>query len=264
MNEPIFANDRWMIRVVVDDPMYFYVDGPYDNVDDGLLESFFNWDLYDIIYLFGDYAGLPQKLADKIVIKQSSHKNDSSFACFYHILDHLNPTKNIKDCSLSVSFQGSITTNPIRPKILEALKEFDSFHFEPTKFWATLGLEEKARLRQSYLHIINDSKFVMCPRGVGLNSIRFFETLRMGRIPILIADDTKLPLDWTIKYENFIVRVPENDILKSHDYVKEWLSSHSLEKASAEARQFSLTYFEDFPKFTQLVVNQHGKKVSDL
>ena len=86
------------------------------------------------------------------------------------------------------------------------------------------------------------------------------------KIGFLIKDGEVFPTKTAEEWFNMSLlgKKPENDILKSHDYVKEWLSSHSLEKASAEARQFSLTYFEDFPKFTQLVVNQHGKKVSDL
>jgi hypothetical protein len=255
MLEPIFSNDRWMIRVVIDQNHYFYVDGPYDGIDDGLLENFFNWDSYNPIYLFGDYVGLPKSLANRFVIKQSSHKNDHSFAAFYHIADQLIPTKNIKDCTL-ISFQGSITSHPIRKNILDALKKFHNFHFYPTKLW---NLEEnKGELRQQYLHSMNDSQFVMCPRGVGLNSIRFFETLRMGRIPILLADDTKLPLSWLINYENFVVFVPENAILNTYQYVCRWLEKHNIEVASQEARTISLEYFSDLNRFTQLCEIKNG------
>jgi hypothetical protein len=258
MEEPLFSNERWMIRVVAGDPTYFYIDGPYDGIDDGILNHFFNWDAYgDIIYLFGDYAGLPQNLTNKIVIKQSSHKNDASFACYYHILDELTPTKSIENCCFDISFQGSLITHPIRKDILDSLKKFDRFHFEPTTFWAKCSLEEKAILRQKYLHVINDSQFVLCPRGVGLNSIRFFETMRMGRIPILIANDTKLPLNWLIKYENLIVRVPEHDIINTSDYVKQWLQTNDLEAVSQQIRQISLTYFSDLEVFTQLVIHEY-------
>jgi hypothetical protein len=115
----------------------------------------------------------------------------------------------------------------------------------------------EAILRQKYLHVINDSQFVLCPRGVGLNSIRFFETMRMGRIPILIANDTKLPLNWLIKYENLIVRVPEHDIINTSDYVKQWLQTNDLEAVSQQIRQISLTYFSDLEVFTQLVIHEY-------
>jgi hypothetical protein len=188
LDEPVFSDKRWMVRVVTGEPMYFYVDGPFDGVDDGLIESFFNWDLYSdsVIYLFGDYAGLPTKLHNKTVIKQSSHKNDTSIACFYGTMIDITP-KLIMDCKLVASFQGSLKTHPIRQKVYEAIQPFGSFHYETTPFWASTPPEEKLELRRRYLENLNDSQFILCPRGVGLNSIRFFEALRMGRIPVLIA-----------------------------------------------------------------------------
>lgn len=259
MDEPVFENERWMVRVVTGEPMYFYVDGPYDGVDDGLLESFFNWDLYGVIYLFGDYAGMPIKLTGKTVIKQSSHKNDSSIACFYDTMLDVTP-KSITDCKLVASFQGSLQTHPVRRKIYEAIQPFGSFHYETTPFWATTPKTEQEELRKRYLENLNDSQFILCPRGAGLNSIRFFEALRMGRIPVLIADDTKLPLEWLVNYDNFVVRVPEADILEARTYVARWLERHDLVAASQQAYQLSVNYFTDLTKFTQLVVNR-GKKV---
>jgi hypothetical protein len=250
MDEPIFANERWNVRVITGDPLFFYIDGPFDKIDDGLINNLFDWDSYkDPIYLFGDYAGIPEKLKHRKVIKQSSHKKDNSIACFYQVEDC--GYKPIDKCKFQISFQGSLQTHPVRLKILDALKQFDSFHFEPTGFWAKIV--EKDELRRSYLNSIEDSQFVLCPRGVGLNSIRFFETLRFGRIPVLLADDTKLPLDWLIKYENFVVFVPEAAILDARKHVDEWLSSHNLVLASQQARYISLTLLNNLTDFSLLV-----------
>lgn len=265
-DSPIFSSKRWMIRVVTGDPIFFYIDGPFDGVDDGLVNVFFNWDLYtnEVIYLFGDYDGLPEKLADKTVIKQSSHKRDSSIACYYDTFNNYVP-KPITECKLMASFQGSLATHPIRKKIYDAIQPFGSFHYESTPFWATVPILDRLRLRQEYLDNMNNSQFVLCPRGVGLNSIRFFESLRMGRIPVLFADDTKLPLERLINYDNLIVRVPENAILEARDYVGRWLETHDLVTASNRAMDISLNYFRDMDKFTKLVVNHNnGKTVSYL
>ena len=35
--------------------------------------------------------------------------------------------------------------------------------------------------------MLRQSKFVICPRGVGTSSIRLFECLRAGRVPIIVA-----------------------------------------------------------------------------
>lgn len=62
-----------------------------------------------------------------------------------------------------------------------------------------------------YKALVRDSKFVLCPRGVGCSSIRLFETMRMGRVPVIISDQWVAPdgPEW----EKFSVRVAEADVL---------------------------------------------------
>jgi hypothetical protein len=44
-----------------------------------------------------------------------------------------------------------------------------------------------------YLDAINDSWFTLCPSGSGPNSIRIFESLCLGSIPIVLTRDLRLP-----------------------------------------------------------------------
>lgn len=48
-------------------------------------------------------------------------------------------------------------------------------------------------------------------RGGGNFSVRFYETLAMGRIPILVNTDCLLPLANTIDWKKHCVWVEEND-----------------------------------------------------
>ena len=75
--------------------------------------------------------------------------------------------------------------------------------------------------------IIMSSVFTFCPRGIGLSSYRFFETMRLGSIPVLFADQVVLPYEDEINYNEMIIRIPEskcndfcyiNDILHNTDY----------------------------------------------
>ena len=61
-----------------------------------------------------------------------------------------------------------------------------------------------------YIQTLARSKFVLCPRGIGPSSWRLFETMRMGRVPVVISDDWVPPggIDW----ESFVVRVPEAEV----------------------------------------------------
>jgi hypothetical protein len=45
----------------------------------------------------------------------------------------------------------------------------------------------------SYMNHIGDSKFVLCPRGNGLDTHRFYETILMGSIPV-VENSTLFPL----------------------------------------------------------------------
>jgi len=51
---------------------------------------------------------------------------------------------------------------------------------------------------------------VLCPRGKGPSSWRLFETMRVGRVPVVISDDWVPPpgIDW----DSFVVRMPESDV----------------------------------------------------
>lgn len=62
--------------------------------------------------------------------------------------------------------------------------------------------------RREYVQSLQDSLFTLAPRGDGNYSLRFYETLSMGRIPILIDTDMPLPLEDELDYDSFILRVP--------------------------------------------------------
>lgn len=64
--------------------------------------------------------------------------------------------------------------------------------------------------RAEFASLLGRSKFVLCPRGAGASSIRLFETLAMGRVPVVISDYWLAPpgLSW----DQAVVRVPEADI----------------------------------------------------
>lgn len=51
-------------------------------------------------------------------------------------------------------------------------------------------------------------RFSLCPRGAGLSSYRFFESIHLGSIPVLFADDAALPYP-DLDYSRFSVRIPE-------------------------------------------------------
>lgn len=65
--------------------------------------------------------------------------------------------------------------------------------------------------RREYVENIQQSLFTLAPRGDGNYSLRFYETLSLGRIPLFIDTDTPLPLSEQIDYDSFMLRVKGSD-----------------------------------------------------
>lgn len=65
---------------------------------------------------------------------------------------------------------------------------------------------------KKYNQILLRSRFSLCPSGTGPNSIRFWESLAVGAIPVLLADTLELPHHDL--WEKSIVRIKESELLK--------------------------------------------------
>lgn len=68
-----------------------------------------------------------------------------------------------------------------------------------------------------YNSILLKSKFTLCPSGSGPNSIRFWEALAVGSIPILLSDTLELPFHEL--WDEAIIRIPEKDVEKINDTI---------------------------------------------
>lgn len=89
----------------------------------------------------------------------------------------------------------------------------------------TIGMDSKIA-RKEYIENMQSSDLALAPKGDGNYSLRFYEALSLGRIPILIDTDTPLPGDdnW---YKDVILRVSWKDIDKLPQIVTDWFNSIS-------------------------------------
>jgi len=67
---------------------------------------------------------------------------------------------------------------------------------------------DPSQLRQAYLEDLDDSDYVLCARGQGNYSLRLFETLAMGRIPVVLDTDLVLPFEDEIDWRSLVVWIP--------------------------------------------------------
>lgn len=198
-----------------------------------------------VFFVAGDSWKELDVLCDSFVFRTSCAKNSKDLSIYYDVIINVPELNSINDCDYDCSFIGCLETHPLRRTLPIAIDKIPGKKIcESTPdFFLRLSEESRRVMEIKWIETLNNSKFIMSPRGGGLNSIRFFETLAFGRIPILIADDTKLPLEDTINYNKFIVRVPEKKINDSYLYVKEFLRKNDLCEASKLARDTWNTYF---------------------
>jgi len=110
---------------------------------------------------------------------------------------------------LLFSFVGS-PTHPVRGSLFELrhprahISRTDGFVFHDKRS------EDFEGRRQAFAESLARSKFVLCPRGAGTSSIRLLETMRAGRVPVVLSDDWVAPPgpDWS----SFTIRHAENDV----------------------------------------------------
>lgn len=109
------------------------------------------------------------------------------------------------------SFMGSIQNAPVRRKLAGLSHPRSVFHDTSADFARLLGWKMSTRERRDYQRryakLTKASKFVLCPRGVSVSSIRLFETMRMGRVPVVLSDDWLPPPGPA--WETFTIRVRE-------------------------------------------------------
>lgn len=84
-------------------------------------------------------------------------------------------------------------------------------------FWINKKNSEELKSRQErekneYQSILSRSIFSLCPRGTGASTIRFWESLQAGSIPVLISDDMQLPKEYD--WQNCIIKISENNVKK--------------------------------------------------
>jgi hypothetical protein len=116
-------------------------------------------------------------------------------------------------------------------KQLEASQKIETSFIYRNKYRA--GAQTAVQREQTtheFFDNLNSSPYVFCMRGAGNFSIRFYEALACGRIPVLVDTDVVLPLESIISWDNHICRVQFTDnIVKRLLHFHEQHDSESFE-----------------------------------
>ena len=146
---------------------------------------------------FCGHANLSKWDAAKEMMKQFARNLKSQLGFSY-----LEPQKIISASYLRASLlkqlenNSSITNNIIKRKLYRA--------------GVTKNKETHVTTTEFYNNIL-ESQYVLCVRGAGNFSVRFYETLMMGRIPLYVHTDGYLPLSNVIDWKKHVVWVDYKD-----------------------------------------------------
>jgi hypothetical protein len=153
--------------------------------------------------------------------------------------------------NLLFSFVGSVCNHPVRSRLMK-LAQPDAVLVDSSpgrNQWWDRSWEEQKKFKEFFREQLLRSLFVLCPRGVIDASIRLFEAMEAGAVPVIIADRLCLPHgpDW----EKFCLCVPEGEVEK----LPELLRSRRREAVSmgVMARRAWEQYFSPEASFATLV-----------
>ena len=99
--------------------------------------------------------------------------------------------------------------------------------------------------RLAFVNNILNSDYTLCVRGGGNFSVRFYETLSLGRIPIFVDTDYVLPYDHIIDYRDYVVLVDQSEIPFIAEKVADFhhsMSDAEFVERQLACRQLSLDY----------------------
>ncbi len=105
--------------------------------------------------------------------------------------------------------------------------------------------EERDQTTAAFYQNIYDNAYTFCMRGAGNFSVRFYETLAVGRVPILIDTDCKLPLSHKIEWNKHCLIIKENN---KEDIVEQILKFHEIfnEDAFLKLQESNRNIWKDY------------------
>ncbi len=171
------------------------------------VDRFFSYNTFDYVFPFvpGVYPSIARSDYDPRRTKSGVYVQTARTDC-----DSYSPIR--EDSKYLFSFVGATLTHKVRAE-LASLNHSKYRFIDTSKDPARLSgqaADVYQRYKQNYDEILRESKFVLCPRGAGPSSFRLFETMRAGRVPVIISDEWVEPdgPDWNA----FSVRVLERQV----------------------------------------------------
>jgi hypothetical protein len=194
----------------------------HDKLDTGIIDTIQLATQYNkkIVAFFNDDKSIPSTLPDCVdlyrtsLYKSKQKKNEFSLPAWSEDFG-ATETLNIRTKANKpiVGFCGAYT-HSIRHEAITQLKKNNNIETDfviRSSYWG--GNVHGEQIRREYIANINNSDLVLCCRGAGNFSYRLFETMSLGRVPIIVDTDIALPCEDIIDWKKIGIWVSNiNDI----------------------------------------------------
>lgn len=105
-------------------------------------------------------------------------------------------------------FRGSISS-PLRGRLADRFSTHADARIEITgSLWGRMDSPSAVAEKRAYAEHLRHCRFILCPRGNGVSSVRLFEVLESGRVPVVFSDAYVPPP--IHGWEEFSVTIPED------------------------------------------------------
>ncbi|MES2863897.1 MAG: exostosin family protein [Bacteroidota bacterium] len=115
-------------------------------------------------------------------------------------------------------YQSFFSSSSVRYSVLKDLEKSQSvicnFIYRNSYRGGAQTENQKKQSTLEFFQNIENNLYTICIRGAGNFSVRLYETLMMGRIPVVVQSDAKLPLENTMNWQNHAVLVNRNTIIE--------------------------------------------------
>lgn len=180
-----------------------------------------------------------------IIFTPHAYMNDNYISIPHYAvnIDRLTITDNRRNL---FSFIGSISTHITR-KVL--VQNYPNNCFDSKVHWG-LELNLSQDFRNKYINLLSDTIFSICPRGTGISSVRLFESMAMGCIPIIIGDNYEPPLSDIIDWNEISITIPEDGILNDDGYlipniISDYIKQNDIKQVSNKVLEVYNTYLSN-------------------
>jgi hypothetical protein len=184
-----------------------------------------------LICLNNDDFGGDYNIPDDIILFRTSFdaksKKYNEYAFPVFIPDIIQNSKGYSH-NISIGFCGD-SNRPVRKEALSELKKgnIPLNHDEVFSFFQNPTIDKKIG-RDRFFNNLQNNTFILCPRGCGNFSYRFYETMCFGRIPIFINTDCVLPFENLIDYRNEIVFIEKDELGNINHIIEEYCQKNDL------------------------------------